>query len=633
MRRARLERSSTLVDTAFRSYTAQARGYVYFFIDRQDSNERTLVKADQIALEVFWEAPSETQQRIVGWRDEKVLPTNIRYHIDHLMVVQDDFGDAIRIGDGDEVDAVMHPMAPGASAVYDFLLADSLTLSYGGGSEEVRVYEIRVRPKDPERDAFVGSVFVDRATAAIVRMRFTFTPASYVDPYLDYIRLSLDNARWLGKHWLPHRQELELRREMPELDFLAGTVIRARFEVGGYEFNRRLPPTTFTPRGISTVPEQQREAFPFERGLFDDLEDVGLAPTPSLEEVRIRAQQVLIGRRLSGLSSRRFHFRSFSDALRYNRAEGVFVGGGVQLRPDPDALVRLSAGYALGGERLSLSGSVTTPPAAVVPVVEAYWDELRDMGTFPGTVPVLGSLSSALGGEDYLDPYFVRGARLTLRGANPDQGPELRLRWERHSSAANLSSDDLRPVRPVLDGILGAAEGRLPLHLPGLGSGTLAGTVGRLGARNFAALTVHGAWRVESSDRAWRLDADLAGGAATRRAPPQTLFLLGGPGTLPGHDYRSFAGRRFWLARVEGTHPLRPPWVGIRAFAALGQTQLAGAQLPDRWEARDSDGLRGSVGAGLSLGWDVLRLDFARGLRDGRWVVVFSVDPRFHPWL
>jgi len=125
VRRARLERRSTLVDTAFRSYRAEARGYVYFFLDRPDSDERTLVKADQIALDVLWKAPNETQQRIVGLRDQKVLPTNIRYHLDHLTVVQDDFGDEIRMGEGDEVEAVLHPMAPEGPAVYDYLLADA----------------------------------------------------------------------------------------------------------------------------------------------------------------------------------------------------------------------------------------------------------------------------------------------------------------------------------------------------------------------------------------------------------------------------------------------------------------------------------------------------------------------------
>ncbi|HSG09686.1 MAG TPA: hypothetical protein VLA36_15095, partial [Longimicrobiales bacterium] len=142
VRRARMLRRSTVVDTAFRSYRSEATGYVYFFIDRPDSDEKTLVKTDQIALELFWQAPNETWQRIVGLRDQKVLPTNIRYHLDHLTVVQDDFGDRIRLGDGDEVSEVLHPMGPGAPTTYDFRLADSLSLRYGGEGDEVRVYEV-----------------------------------------------------------------------------------------------------------------------------------------------------------------------------------------------------------------------------------------------------------------------------------------------------------------------------------------------------------------------------------------------------------------------------------------------------------------------------------------------------------
>ena len=49
--------------------------------------------------------------------------------------------------------------------------------------------------------------------------------------------------------------------------------------------------------------------------------------------------------------------------------------------------------------------------------------------------------------------------------------------------------------------------------------------------------------------------------------------------------------------------------------------------------AEDSDGLRVSVGAGLALGWDVLRFDLGRGLRDGKWELIFSIVPRFRGWL
>ena len=634
--RARIQRHAAVVDTSFTSYQADARGYVYFFFDRPDSDQRNLVKADQIALEVFWQAPDKTRQRIVGLRDKKVLPTNIHYHLDHLTVVQDDFGDRIRVGDGDEVSAVVHPLAPGAENVYDYLLADSLSITYGAGSGEVRVYEVRVRPKNTGIPGYVGSVFLDRTTAAIVRMSFTFTPTSYVDPYLDYIRISLDNSLWMGRYWLPYRQEVELRREIPQLDFLAGSIIRGRFEIGPYAFNVPLPPSLFGGRAVTAVPEAQREAYPFDRGLFDDLDEEGLAPTPSLEEIRAEARRILAGKALSGLAPVRLQIRSFSDVLRYDRAEGVFAGGGVDLRPDPDLAVRLGIGYAFGRERPSGSLEITGTPARVVPVVEAYWDQLRDLGPFEASSPVVSSLGTAFTSQDWLDPWFARGARLTLRGPRPGDGPSVTLRWERQASGRTVvNGRDYAPVRPIVDGTLVGAEARVPFALPLGGAGAVQITGGRIAGRTFGTLVSHNAWTVEDRDRAWKLLAELDAGGASPRTPVQELFLLGGRGTLPGWDSRRFVGRAFWLARVEGTHPLLEPWVGIRAFAALGATTFASASLPAGWGgAHDSDGPRASVGAGLSLGWDVLRLDVAHGVGDeGRWEVIFSVDPRFRPWL
>ncbi|HSH74314.1 MAG TPA: hypothetical protein VLA09_01305, partial [Longimicrobiales bacterium] len=336
--RARDLRRSAVVDSLFRSYRADARGYVYFFFDRPDTGARTLIKADQVALEVFWQAPGSTKQRIVGLRDQKVLPTDIRYHLDHLTVVQDDFGDLIRMGDGDEVEAVLHPVGPGSEATYDFLLADSMTLTFSGGS--VRVYEVRVRPKDLEQPGFVGAIYLDQASAAIVRMNFSFTPTSYVDPYLDYIRVSLDNSLWLGRHWLPYRQEVEIRREMPILDLMTGSVIRGRFEIGGYDFNVAAPPSLFTGPRVSIVSPAQQRAFDFERGLFDDLDEEGLEPSPSLAEVRGQVRQVVQDRAMSGLKPFRLHLDNISNFARYNRAEGLRVGAGFSVRPMGDVVVR-----------------------------------------------------------------------------------------------------------------------------------------------------------------------------------------------------------------------------------------------------------------------------------------------------
>src|SRR5262245_10882703 len=68
--RAREVRQATAGDPAHRAYQALATGHVFFLVDRPSTDQRTLIKADQIAIEVFWKAPRSTRQRIIGMRDE-----------------------------------------------------------------------------------------------------------------------------------------------------------------------------------------------------------------------------------------------------------------------------------------------------------------------------------------------------------------------------------------------------------------------------------------------------------------------------------------------------------------------------------------------------------------------------------
>ncbi len=634
--RARELRASTVVDSAFRSYKAEGRGYVYFFFDRPDSDVRNLVKADQVALDLFWKAPDSTRQVIVGQRDQKLLPTDIRYHIDHLTVVQDDYGDRIRVGDGDEVAAVLHPVGPGSESVYDFLLADSLSISYAGG--EVHVYEIRVRPRDLDRPGFVGTLYVDRSSGAIVRMNFSFTPASYVDPYVDHIRIALDNSLWMERYWLPYKQEVEIRREIPMLDFRLGSVIRSRFEIRGYEFNVDLPPITFLGGRVGALSPARRAAFHFDRGLFDDIEEEGLTPSPSLEEVRTQVRQVVEDRGLSGLHPLRFRLEAVSDFARYDRAEGLRVGGGLSLRPRGDLVTHLWAGYAFGRRKPSATVSLSRDVGAVEPTVEAYWDEMRDIGGYPGSTPLENTITSLSGHEDYTDPFFSRGAALTLRHGDAG-GASVSFRYEEQRSARDVVSDDpadtdYRPVRTIEEGRLGSVALHAPFALPGGGDAQLNGRVGRLGSRTFGSVSADVLWDLKSPLHAWSGEVSLGGGALTSRAPAQWTYLLGGRWTLPGQDYRSFAGDRYWLARAEATVPVWAPYVSVRALGAVGATYLTAARpLPLDWVATDSDGLRGSLGGGLAFGWDALRVDVAHGVRGGGWEALFSVAREFRSWL
>jgi outer membrane translocation and assembly module TamA len=117
-------------------------------------------------------------------------------------------------------------------------------------------------------------------------------------------------------------------------------------------------------------------------------------------------------------------------------------------------------------------------------------------------------------------------------------------------------------------------------------------------------------------------------GVGSTSVPVQRLFLLGGQGTLPGYEYRGFAGARFGLAQALITRDVYAPWVRLRLFGAAGWTASGKSTLPAAWSVSVTDGVKTSAGIGAGLLWDIIRLDLARGLNNGgRTRLYLSVTP------
>lgn len=655
---ARERRRAPLADSTLQNYRARAEGFVYFYVDRRDNDERTLVKIDQVALDVFWAQPDRTRQRIVGMRDVSRLPNRMYYHLDHLTVVQNGFGDIIRMGDGDEVQDVLHPAAAGSERVYDFRLADSLTLVLPGAPQPVRVYEVQVRPRDAERSGFVGSVFIDRARGDVVRMTFTFTPASYVDRRLDYINVSLDSGLWDGRYWLPYEQAVELRRQVPELDFIGGAVIRGRMRIRDYEFNADLPPTTFVGPAVSIVSRATLEQFEFERDLYADLAQEGLAPPPEMAELRREAARLLRAEKLSGLPKLRLNVPNVSSVLRYNRLEGAFAGAGLAYVPGPRLRLDSHAGYAFGAKEAALRGSIVyTPAAAWTMSGAAYLNELRDAGLRPGLPVALNSLTSFFTANDYTDPYLVSGGSVRMeRRLAPAWTLGVAVRYEKQHAPLQVGEpvepsgisdrDDFTRTLVMIDeGALLAGTLALERRAEDVGafswSAELELEPGRLEGRGYVRAVAAAVLLYRTPELVTDGRLRAGAGVITSSAPAQRQFLLGGRETLPGYDYRSFAGSRFVLLDAEIARDVTSPWLRLRALGALG---WSGGGNVGRLLARpdilapadegavpiaDTDGVRTSVGMGVSALWDQLRLDLVRGLNAGEWQLLFSVAPDF----
>jgi len=155
--RATARRAAQLADTALVDYQAAAHGYLTFLAQVGEGfpEPPKIVKADELALEVYWRSPDLSKQRIVGRRDTLLLPTDINYHRDHLGIVQNNFPNIMRLGDGDEVRDVPHPLSSRGLAAYDYAISDSLRIQLP--DRAIDVLEVRVRPKDDRVPAAVGA--------------------------------------------------------------------------------------------------------------------------------------------------------------------------------------------------------------------------------------------------------------------------------------------------------------------------------------------------------------------------------------------------------------------------------------------------------------------------------------------
>ena len=230
-RAAALRRRSETAAPAL-GWRGTARGQLDWLVDVAPDAAAPITRrltTDSLRAEVYGRGGGVSKQIVRDWRRGRALPADIRFHRDHLGIVTDGLGDRIRLGDGDEVRDVLHPLAPGADSVYEVALGDSLAVRGPGGA--VRIRELLVRPRDPAASAAVGALDLDVESASLVRLRLGFTPAAYRDRTVESLTLVLEQARVAEGRWLPVRQQLEIRRRSSWADLEVRTIIRGTWTI------------------------------------------------------------------------------------------------------------------------------------------------------------------------------------------------------------------------------------------------------------------------------------------------------------------------------------------------------------------------------------------------------------------
>ncbi|MBI1967938.1 MAG: hypothetical protein HYS40_08095 [Gemmatimonadetes bacterium] len=643
-RRAIERRTRTTGDTSLHDYRTHAHGFLFFLGQFGEglTEPPRLVKTDQLELEVYWKAPRLSKQRIVGWRDRADLPTDINYHRDHLGIVQNNFGPLIRLGEGDEVRDVPHPLAPQGPDLYDYALGDTLDITLPQRS--VRVVELRVRPRDFRRPRLVGALYLDLATAELVRLAFNFTPGAYVDPQLEDVSIVLENALWEGRWWLPYRQEVEIRRRATWLDIPARGIIRGRWEIEGYEFNLGLVDRWFAGEEITPLPKTERDSFPWTVPLATALQDIAEPVRRNdLEAVRAQVARIAGRRALNGLKPRRLGVRRVSDLVHANRVEGVTLGGGVVVRGGDRLELRALGRYGFADRHPK--GAVSASEAGGRGGLEAaLYTEVRDVGDVPVIAPLVNSVASQEFGDDAGDYFRADGGRLAYRHAIRARGEwSAAVARERIATLAVTAAPARGAFRPnpALGGssltalqlaVRRKSEGfavRRDLHVEVALEG------GRLDGGN-TYLRTAGAGHILLPVGATRLLVRVQGGMAGAGLPRHRAFVLGGRGTMLGDGFRSWGGRRAALAHVEWRVPVTTFRIRAGSFATVPGTITLAPYAATGWADRPVAGTPWTatpgarVTLGLGLEWlGVFRFETGVGLESRRARFTFDVTRDF----
>ncbi len=649
--RATERRVNQLADTALVDYKATAHGYVTFLAQFGEGfpEPPKIVKADELGLEVYWRAPDLSKQRIMGRRDTLLLPTDINYHRDHLGIVQNNFRNVIRIGEGDEVQDVPHPLSPVGLQEYDYAIHDSLQIRLG--ARVLDVYEVRVRPKDDRKPRAVGAVYIDRESGEVVRMAFSFTRAALIDKDLEDVSVVLENALIEGRFWLPRRQEVEIRRTGSWLDYPARGIIRGRWEICCYAVNTGIPPSFFAGPEIVLAPpaERAQRPFPFTGQVLDSLPpDVRAVTDDDVQRVQEEARSLVRAAALARSRSFAFSARHVSDIARFNRVEGLALGSGLLQRIGAGFALAASGRYGFSDERFKGRGALEYRTGAGSSLTLAAERQYRDVSDDRETSLVRNSIAAQEFGSDYTDTYDVRGMSLTGSMARPGWRPSFEAAYERHEPVfvhARPASGRFESTIPALP----VRERRLTLGLDRSASLTAGGY--ELGAH----LALSGIRKdspggpkdkylrpsvvldLQRPFGSSRLVLHTIGGAiiTNATAPAQHLIYLGGPTSSPGYEFHEFVGRVGVSQRLEWRFlaPFIPIPLG-RYGKAPGTVTLAPfatavwIDRPAPFRAQ-RQGWYPALGLGALTVFDVIRLDVARGLRGGRWTISVDVGRDF----
>lgn len=637
------------------------------FLLRDTLGREHTAEVEQFATEATWEREGRYELHVVGYRSQSVGVPYSTLSIVRAWTVPSLYGERLSLGayfargrDNDSLIAV-HPFAADRDDYYEFSGGDTVAV-LRVGNRRIPIARIRARPKLRGRTGlavFDGEIDIDAERMQIIRMRGQFVVVEQrprraelltkltglvAVAYVEFVNAEVD-----GKYWLPAFQRTEFQASIALfgqtrpvfriVSTISDIVVRdtgaTRDAVVGpritIDWARSDTLDSYTAWNLE-LGEQSGSVH------ADDFLDMAPATWRTDGPPRIEPFP-----------------NSASRLFRFNRVEGLYLGlaPSVEFRSmAPGVSAGVYGGWAFSEQTARGGIFATDHTRSYITTVRAEraLASTNDFTIPLGDDPGLGALLSSVDDYDYVDRRAATVSVTRLLGSVDEGLATVQLgAGDDQSERARLAHGPLPgaiaflPNRGADNGSYALQSADLEFHPNVSGDFVQPGIGARLWLETGEGQLT---WqRVElslSARRYWgplslagHADAGMVNGSPI---PPQQLFEIGGNGTLDGYDYKQFAGDRAALFRGFATYSFRVwrrPWriwrnylvpgigPGLALSAEGGWTDIssANAQLAVQRLGTNAngtpvstatDGVRATVGSGLTFFSDLLHIGVAR---------------------
>jgi len=676
-------------DSLVRDYIATFQYRISYGIGRRRWAEVPNVAAEEQAGRLHWSQPNDLRVEILGRRSAaRSQDYRIRNVLDEPWFIPRTLSDSLRVF-GNDVPGrpAIHPLSPGGPEWYHYRLIDSVTVSTLDG-QRIKLLGVEVTPRRIGESLITGRLWLEAESGSLVRFTFRFVgSALWLDADEDFdgnekwtrrandlinriltLNADLEYALQDGRHWMPYRQTVSGRIELPWFGQLV-VPFEARTLFDDYaintgepiRFDLPLPAEVTDPDSIRVLARARRDSIREQRareygeeqaadrdrwpsdhaGRWDGGRyEIHRAPGDSLDaykewetpidlgddpyfdrelrrlESDLERMAVDLSPELTGQRRHGFDWEHASEWFRYNRVQGFAPGVGYRVRLPGDGFTTLRGDVRFGFSDERVTGGLWVVREAP----GARWSlhgyrEIASADPFSRANAFGNTVNAIFAAHDDADYLLANGARL-IREGSLGTGVELvteigledqhSVTREAHSGMNDLlgGSGDFPPNPAIDEDVFGLAGARVE-GVGGLTRWRLGGDV--LANADHATARVHG-W-VRQSLWSGRRAATVAlrTGITTSDPAPQQAFRIGGQGTVRGFDYGTASGEAFWAAQLDV--PLWRGWLRPSLFADAGQAAASPGEL------FSSSALAGG-GAGVEL-LGVLRFDFSYPITGG----------------